>query len=63
MLNEIMLEKNITSQELANMTGIPKRTIDGYRSSQKKEPPLSRGLKIAKALGVDPSELIKRDCH
>lgn len=58
-LREIMLEKNITSQHLANETGISKRTIDEYRGSRRKEPSLSNGLKIAKALGVDPYELIK----
>lgn len=61
LLKEIMLEKNITSQELANKTGISKRTIDEYRGSRRKEPSYSNGLKIAKALGVDPYELIKED--
>ena len=60
MLNKIMKEKKMTSQELSEKTGIPKRTIDDYRSARKKEPSLSRGLKIADALGVDPRELLNK---
>ena len=62
-LSEIMREKNITSQELAEKTGIPKRTIDEYRGSRKKEPSFSKGLKIADALNVDPRELVKEDAE
>ena len=58
-LKEIMKEKNITSQSLSDKTGISKRTIDEYRSSRRKEPSLSNGLKIADALGVEAHELIK----
>lgn len=57
-LKEVMQEKNITSQSLADMTGIPKRTIDEYRSSRRKEPSFANGLKIADALGIDPHELL-----
>jgi transcriptional regulator with XRE-family HTH domain len=60
-LKEIMEEKKITSQALADKTGISKRTIDEYRGARRKEPSLSNGLKIAEALGVDPRELIKED--
>lgn len=56
-LKEILLEKDITSQELADLTGISKRTIDEYRSSRRKEPSLSNGLKLADALGIDPHKL------
>lgn len=59
-LKEICNDKKVTSQELADRTGIPKRTIDEYRS-RRKEPSLSNGLKIADALGVDPHELIKEE--
>lgn len=61
MLDKIMREKKITSQELAEKTNIPKRTIDEYRGARGKEPSLSRGLKIADALDVDPRELIKEE--
>ena len=61
MLDKIMRDKKITSKSLSEKTGIPKRTIDDYRGSRKKEPSLSRGIKIADALGVDPRELIKKD--
>lgn len=60
-LNDIMKAKKITSQALADKTGISKRTIDDYRSGRRKEPAFSTGLKIAEALGVDPRDLIKED--
>lgn len=55
-LREICNEKNIASQELADKTGIPKRTIDEYRT-RRKEPSLSNGLKIADAIGIDAHDL------
>ena len=58
-LKEVMSELNVTSQLLSERTGIPKRTIDEYRSKRRKEPSLSNGLKIADALGIDPHELIQ----
>jgi len=58
-LRELMSQKGITSQELAEKTGIPKRTIDEYRSNRRKEPSFSNGLKIADALELDPHELFK----
>ncbi|MGN0170676.1 MAG: helix-turn-helix domain-containing protein [Lachnospiraceae bacterium] len=60
-LNDVMKKKKITSQALADRSGIPKRTIDEYRSGRRKEPAFSTGLKIAEALEVDPRELIKED--
>lgn len=59
-LREICNERGVTSMELAEKTGIPKQTIDAYRT-RRKEPCLSNGLKIADALGIDPHELIKED--
>lgn len=59
-LKEIMQERNITSQALADLTGISKRTIDEYRSARRKEPSLSNGLKIADALNIDPHELLTK---
>ncbi len=58
-ISEVMQEKGITTEKLSLATGIPKATINEYRSARKKEPSLSRGLKIADALGVDPHELIE----
>lgn len=57
-LADIMKEKNMTSQALADKTGIPKQTIDQYRSDRRKEPSFANGLKIADALGVDPHRLL-----
>ena len=58
MIGEIMKKKSVTSQQLSEMTGIKKQTIDSYRPPRMKEPSLSNGIKIADALGVDPHELI-----
>ena len=52
-----MQDLKMTSQKLADKTGISKRTIDEYRSSRRKEPSLSNGLKIADALGIDVSQV------
>jgi transcriptional regulator with XRE-family HTH domain len=54
-----MKEKKVTSQQLADLTGISKRTIDEYRGGRRKEPSFTNGLKIAKALKVNPYDLIK----
>ena len=59
-LKEIMEEKKITSQALADKTGIPKQTIDQYRSGRR-EPSFTKGIIIAQALDVDPRDLIKED--
>ena len=55
-LTKIMKQKKVTSQELAETTGIGKRTIDEYRQGRK-EPSFINGLKIANALYIDPFEL------
>lgn len=59
-LGEIMKEKKITSQALADKTDIPKQTIDQYRSGRR-EPNVFYGMIIAEALGVDLKELVKED--
>lgn len=60
-ISEMMEKKGVTSQTLAEKTGIPKRTIDEYRSARKKEPSFTRGLLIADALGVEPHELLDNE--
>lgn len=60
-LREVMANLGVTSQDLSDRTGIPKRTIDEYRSSRRKEPSLSKGLKIAEALGINPNDLFSED--
>nr|DAV38332.1 MAG TPA: helix-turn-helix domain protein [Caudoviricetes sp.] len=56
-LSEIMKEKKITTQQLADMTGIKKRTLEAYRSGRI-EPSFTVGLCIAKALDVNPYKLL-----
>ena len=59
-LTKIMKRNKVTSQELAKVTGIGKRTIDDYRQGRF-EPSFVNGLKIAKALYMDPFELAGMD--
>lgn len=56
-LREVAKKLGVTSQEIADKTGIPKTTINEYRT-RRKEPSLSNGLKIADALGIDPHDLL-----
>lgn len=55
---EICKEKGMTSKQLAELSGIPLNTLNQYRQGLR-EPSLSRGLKLADALGVDPHELFE----
>lgn len=48
---------NKTSQWLSDETGISKRTIDSYRVGSR-EPSFSNGLKISKALNLNPYDLL-----
>ena len=52
-MSEIMKEKGITTQQLADVTGISRRTLEQYRA-ERREPGFKTGLIIAKALDVDP---------
>lgn len=56
-LDQILKAKGITSQRLADMTKIPKKSIDNYRSGRR-EPSLRVGVKIADVLHIHPRELI-----
>lgn len=58
MLKELMKEKDISTSQLSEITGISKRTLEGYISRRRKIS-FENGLKIADALGVDPKLLIK----
>lgn len=53
MLSQIMKKRGLTSRKLAEITGLNQRTIESYRSLNV-EPSFNNGLKIAKALNVDP---------
>jgi len=64
-LNRIMSARKISSRELAEMTGLPKQTIDAYRRRKSpRMPSFDAGMRIADALGVDPHELLdEREDH
>ena len=52
-LGKIMEQKNITSKKLAELTGISRRTIEGYRGTDPKQIDLVNAVLIADALEVD----------
>lgn len=60
-LNEIMKEKNITTQVLSEKTGITLYSLNDYRSGKRKEPSFSKGIKISDALDVDPHVLLEEE--
>lgn len=59
-LSKIMKEKGLTTRELAEKTGISQRTLEAYRYGRR-EPNFETGLVIAKALNVDPYELLDEE--
>lgn len=58
-LGEVMRERGITSAELAELSGVPLRSITEYRSARRKEPSLSTGLRLADAMEIDPHEFYR----
>lgn len=58
MLNKILIKKGWSTQQLANATGISKRTLDHYRDGTRKIS-LENGIKIADTLDIDIHELIE----
>lgn len=58
MLSDVLNEKKISTNQLAILTGISKRTLDHYRDMSRKIS-LENGLKISDALGIDPHELLR----
>lgn len=58
-LTNVMKEKRITTEQLAEMSGINKRTLDNYRTGHR-EMSLETGLKIAKLLNVNPYRLLNK---
>ena len=57
-LREIMAYHNMKTQELADKSGVNKRTIDHYLMSNSQEPSVSKAVKIAKALDVSVEYLV-----
>ncbi len=57
-LNELLIEKKMTTIGLSKLTGISSRTLEQYRSGNRGMS-LENGCKIAEALNVHPSELLK----
>jgi len=58
-LAEIIAERKITQEALAEDSGVTQREISLYKTG-KREPSLPTLYKIAKALKVDPCELLNR---
>jgi transcriptional regulator with XRE-family HTH domain len=59
-LRELREQRAMTQRELARAAGISPNTVAVLERS-KAQPNMSTVRKLAQALGVDPSELVKRD--
>ena len=57
-LKEVMAYHDIKTQELADKSGVNKRTIDHYLMSDSQEPSVSKAVKIAQALNVSVEYLV-----
>lgn len=57
-LKQVMIYQDIKTQELADKSGVNKRTIDHYLMSDSQEPSVSKAVKIAQALNVSVEYLV-----
>ncbi|MCR5620554.1 MAG: helix-turn-helix domain-containing protein [Treponema sp.] len=57
-LKQVMIYRDIKTQELADKSGVNKRTIDHYLMSDSQEPSVSKAVKIATALDVSVEYLV-----
>ena len=55
-LKKVKKEKKMTLQQISDLSGIPKRTVDGIFSGKTKNPRVDTMQAIEKALGVIPGE-------
>ena len=58
-IKEIMARMDVSVEELARQIGKHKNSIVAYRSNRQ-QPPLDVLFEIAKALGVNPCELLAK---
>jgi transcriptional regulator with XRE-family HTH domain len=59
-LRELRLQKFLTQQELADASGISMRSVSQIERNRV-EPHITTMRKLAKGLGVEPTELLKED--
>ena len=52
-LKQIKKEKKMTLQEISDLSGIPKRTVDGIFSGKTKNPRIDTMQAIERALGIE----------
>ncbi len=57
-LKEVMAYRGVKTQELAEKSGVNKRTIDHYLMNNSQEPSVSKAVKIAGALNVSVEYLV-----
>ncbi len=57
-LMKVRIEKGVSHEKLAEMTGLSRATIS-FVENEKRKPKLETCLKIAKALDVDLANIIK----
>jgi transcriptional regulator with XRE-family HTH domain len=59
LINEIRKKRGLKSEELSNLSGVPKSTLDKILSGQSKKPTYESVAAIAKALDVSVDLFIK----
>ena len=57
-LKDVMTFKDITTQELAEKSGVKKGTIDHYLMSNPQEPGIYKAMRLAEALDVSMEYLV-----
>ena len=57
-LQRLMAEQGLTTEQVADKSGLDKRTVMGILHGKKKAQPRTIG-RLAKGLGVDPDELLR----
>lgn len=62
-LLNLISEKNISYGDLSSMTGISKSAIQRYATGETEKIPIDRVVKLAKALGADPKEILGWDSY
>lgn len=54
-LANAMREKQISTRQLSELTGIPKSAIQRYTSGETEKIPIDRMVRMAEAMGIDPA--------
>jgi transcriptional regulator with XRE-family HTH domain len=59
-LEELRTERGLTQAELADKAGVRRATVSDWENEQRKRPVFDVLEKLAKALGVEPGDLLAK---